>query len=63
MSDKPVQQAWREKVTLCVIIMLIGGVVAFLTVGFSFLLCPSSERQGAHAFVRYGDAMSQGKMS
>ncbi|KAF9356763.1 hypothetical protein BGX34_009770 [Mortierella sp. NVP85] len=61
MSDKPVQQAWREKVTLCVIIMLIGGVVAFLTVGFSFLLCPSSERQGAHAFVRYGDAMSQGQ--
>ncbi|KAF9205578.1 hypothetical protein BGZ49_003832 [Haplosporangium sp. Z 27] len=60
MSDKQVQQAWREKVTLCVIIMFIGGMVAFLTVGFSFLLCPSSHRQGALTFVRYGDPQSQG---
>ncbi|KAI7832348.1 hypothetical protein BC939DRAFT_435261 [Gamsiella multidivaricata] len=60
MPDKQVQQAWREKVTLCVIIMMIGGMVAFLTVGFSFLLCPSSQRQGAATFVRYGDGQSQG---
>jgi hypothetical protein len=61
MSDKLVQQAWREKVTLCVIILVIGGMVAFLTVGFSLLLCPASERQGVHAFLRYGDGASQGK--
>ncbi|KAI1300371.1 hypothetical protein EDD11_006236 [Mortierella claussenii] len=60
MSDKQVQQAWREKVTLCLIIMFIGGIVAFLTIGFSFLLCPSSERQGAQTFVRYGDSQFQG---
>ncbi|KAI8358627.1 chitin synthase-domain-containing protein, partial [Mortierella sp. GBAus27b] len=61
MSDKLVQQAWREKVTLCVIILVIGGMVAFLTVGFSLLLCPAPERQGAHAFLRYGDGASQGQ--
>ncbi|KAF9965081.1 hypothetical protein BGZ65_000890, partial [Modicella reniformis] len=59
MPDKLVQQAWREKVTLCVIVMLIGGMVAFLTVGFSFVLCPSELRQGDHAFVRYGEPQSQ----
>ncbi|KAF8923134.1 hypothetical protein BGZ58_003307, partial [Dissophora ornata] len=61
MPDKQVQQAWREKVTLCVIILMIGGMVAFLTVGFSFLLCPTSQRQGAETFVRYGDGGSQGQ--
>lgn len=61
MPDKQVQQAWREKVTLCVIILLIGGMVAFLTIGFSFLLCPKDQRQGAQTFVRYGDTLSQGK--
>ncbi|KAK5821121.1 glycosyltransferase family 2 protein [Linnemannia elongata] len=61
MPDKQVQQAWREKVTLCVIILLIGGMVAFLTIGFSFLLCPKDQRQGAQTFVRYGDTLSQGR--
>ncbi|KAG0248917.1 hypothetical protein BG011_009744, partial [Mortierella polycephala] len=61
MSDKQVQQAWREKVTLCAIILFIGGMVAFLTVGFSFMLCPTSERQGMLRFVRYGDIRSQGQ--
>ncbi|KAF9088600.1 hypothetical protein BGX29_000183 [Mortierella sp. GBA35] len=61
MPDKQVQQAWREKVTLCVIILLIGGMVAFLTVGFTLLLCPKDQRQGAQTFVRYGDSLSQGR--
>ncbi|KAF9184194.1 hypothetical protein BGZ51_003512 [Haplosporangium sp. Z 767] len=54
LHDKQVQQAWREKVTLCFIILMIGGMVAFLTLGFTFLLCPSSQRQGAATFLRYG---------
>ncbi|KAF9105773.1 hypothetical protein BGX27_009440 [Mortierella sp. AM989] len=61
MGEKQIQQAWREKVTLCVIIMFIGGMVAFLTVGFSFVLCPGDHRQGALTFVRYGDPQSQGR--
>lgn len=53
IHEKPVQQAWREKVTLCVIIMFIGGMVAFLTIGFSSILCPQNQRQGAQSFLRY----------
>ncbi|KAG0202151.1 hypothetical protein BGX28_005258 [Mortierella sp. GBA30] len=60
MPDKQVQQAWREKFTLCFIILLIGGMVAFLTIGFSVLLCPKNQRQGADTFVRYGDMKYQG---
>ncbi|KAF9425909.1 hypothetical protein BGZ94_007110 [Podila epigama] len=60
IHEKAVQQAWREKVTLCVIILLIGGMVAFLTVGFSFLLCPPDHRNNALTFVRYGDQQAKG---
>ncbi|KAG0204630.1 hypothetical protein BGX28_003467 [Mortierella sp. GBA30] len=60
IHDKQVQQAWREKFTLCFIIVLIGGMVAFLTIGFTFILCPPSERQGEQTFMRYGSDMSRG---
>ncbi|KAF9922422.1 hypothetical protein FBU30_007444 [Linnemannia zychae] len=61
IHDKPVQQAWREKVTLCVIIMFIGGMVAFFTIGFQSLLCPSNQRQGAAAFLRYESTAANGQ--
>ncbi|KAF9913222.1 hypothetical protein BX616_010137 [Lobosporangium transversale] len=60
IHEKPVQQAWREKVTLCFIILLIGGMVAFLTIGFAFLLCPSDQRQGQQNFVRFNDTQAAG---
>ncbi|KAF9165405.1 hypothetical protein BGX20_000618 [Mortierella sp. AD010] len=60
MGDKQVQQAWREKVTLCAIILFIGCMVAFLTVGFTLVLCPPSHRLNALTFVHYGDLESQG---
>ncbi|KAG0048155.1 hypothetical protein BGZ83_006835 [Gryganskiella cystojenkinii] len=60
IHDKQVQQAWREKFTLCFIILLIGGMVAFLTLGFSLLLCPKNQRQGAETFLRVGDTTQGG---
>ncbi|KAI9218760.1 chitin synthase-domain-containing protein, partial [Blastocladiella britannica] len=33
------QQAWREKVALCVIIMMVSGFVGLLTFGFAGLAC------------------------
>ncbi|KAF9990219.1 hypothetical protein BGZ75_003111 [Mortierella antarctica] len=60
MPDKQVQQAWREKFTLCFIIFLISGMVAFFTIGFPTLLCPKSQRQGAHTFARYGNMEFEG---
>ncbi|KAF9163881.1 hypothetical protein DFQ27_001367 [Actinomortierella ambigua] len=60
LSDKGMQQAWREKFTLCFIIFMIGAMVAFLTMGFTFVLCPTNARQGAQQFNRYGDSQFEG---
>ncbi|KND01488.1 uncharacterized protein SPPG_03289 [Spizellomyces punctatus DAOM BR117] len=45
-TERAVQQAWREKVALCMIIAVICGMVAFLTVGLQRVLCPSSTNEG-----------------
>ncbi|KAI8614433.1 chitin synthase-domain-containing protein [Chytriomyces sp. MP71] len=37
-----VQQAYREKVALCIIIFLLMGIVGFLTFGFQIVVCPKS---------------------
>ena len=43
LNDKQSRQAWREKITLCFIAVLMGGLVAFLTIGFTIALCPPSQ--------------------
>ncbi|KAF8756904.1 Glycosyltransferase like family 2 [Rhizoctonia solani] len=42
MKDPAVQQAWREKVALCIIAAIMGGVVGFATIGLERVLCPES---------------------
>src|SRR3954463_359381 len=44
LHDKQSQQAWREKLALCLIAALMGGMVAFLTVEFTNTICPKSEK-------------------
>ena len=39
-KDKAVRQAWREKIALCFIIVVLCCVVGFVTVGFQKVLCP-----------------------
>lgn len=34
------RQAWREKITLCFIAILMGGIVGFATMGLQSALCP-----------------------
>lgn len=53
LKDKATQQAWREKITLCFLIALIGGGVGFATVGLQKALCPQSASSDKH-FVRVG---------
>ncbi|ORX79681.1 hypothetical protein BCR32DRAFT_328022 [Anaeromyces robustus] len=43
MNDKNVQQAWREKVTLCLIILLMMILMGFFTFGLQPLLCKESK--------------------
>ncbi|KAJ2960045.1 hypothetical protein NQZ79_g4566 [Umbelopsis isabellina] len=56
-SDKGMQQAWREKVTLCIIIAMMGGMVAFLTVGLSLVLCPPDQSNNQEHYAHYNDTV------
>ncbi|KAI9188436.1 Chitin synthase, class 3 [Blastocladiella emersonii ATCC 22665] len=42
MTDPDVQQAWREKMALCTIILLMMFALGFLTFAFNLLLCQPS---------------------
>ncbi|KAL1718748.1 glycosyltransferase family 2 protein [Schizophyllum commune] len=42
LHGKDVQQAWREKMTLCFLIALLCAGVGFVTVGFQKVLCPET---------------------
>ncbi|KAI8366234.1 chitin synthase [Blakeslea trispora] len=39
-SNRGMQQAWREKVTLCYIIAFLCGALAYITYGLNIHLCP-----------------------
>lgn len=54
MKDGPTQQAWREKIALCVVILLMGGFVGFATVGLNAVLCPQDQSNTADKFIRVG---------
>ncbi|KAF9529297.1 chitin synthase 1 [Crepidotus variabilis] len=53
MKDKNIQQAWREKITLCFIIALMCALVGFATVGFQKVLCPQTDAS-LSKFLRVG---------
>lgn len=40
LKDKVVRQAWREKMALCFIILVLCALVGFATVGLQRVLCP-----------------------
>ncbi|CAO3589157.1 unnamed protein product [Absidia cylindrospora] len=40
IPDGPAQNAWREKIGLCSMILLVMGFVGFLTFGFTISVCP-----------------------
>ena len=43
LRDKASQQAWREKIALCSIAIILSGIVCFMTVGFTPVTCPASK--------------------
>lgn len=53
LKDKAVRQAWREKVALCSIILVLCGIVGFITVAFQKVLCPE-QSQTSNTFLRVG---------
>jgi chitin synthase len=42
MKREDVQMAWREKVTICLLIFLFSGITIFFIVGLSPILCPGT---------------------
>ncbi|RDB24874.1 Chitin synthase 1 [Hypsizygus marmoreus] len=65
MKDKAVQQAWREKIALCFIILILCAGVGFATVGFQKVLCPenaSSDSRFLHVGSVSGTLGIQGVM-
>lgn len=54
LKDRPTRQAWREKIALCFIALLLGGLVGFATVGLTRALCPSTSSTSPDRFVNFG---------
>ncbi|KAK9767698.1 hypothetical protein K7432_002301 [Basidiobolus ranarum] len=56
MKRPDVQLAWREKVTLCIFILILWGVIIFIIVGLGLILCPR-----VHYYNATDVAFHQGK--
>ncbi|WWC64871.1 uncharacterized protein I303_107485 [Kwoniella dejecticola CBS 10117] len=54
IKEKQSRQAWREKITLCWIAVLLGGIVGFVTMGLQKALCPDGGNAG-HLYERLGE--------
>ncbi|KAI9248379.1 chitin synthase-domain-containing protein [Helicostylum pulchrum] len=55
MGDASMQQAWREKMTLCFLIACMGGFVAFITIGLNSVLCPTDQSNNQQNYASYND--------
>lgn len=54
LRDKNVRQAWREKIALCFIILVLCLAVAFITVGTQMVLCPSTSSTTSARYTTLG---------
>ncbi|KAG8213782.1 glycosyltransferase family 2 protein [Butyriboletus roseoflavus] len=54
LKDKNTIQAWREKITLCFIILVLCLAVAFITVGTQMVLCPSTSSTTSARYTTLG---------
>ncbi|KAI8339625.1 chitin synthase [Chlamydoabsidia padenii] len=57
MPNALTQQAWREKLTLCYIILLLCGALAFVTYGLTATLCPTHETNLAYSSTVNGERL------
>jgi chitin synthase len=61
MGDAGMQQAWREKMTLCFLIACMGAFVAFITIGLNSVLCPPEQANNQQNYASYNDTLESGK--
>lgn len=62
MGDSGMQQAWREKITLCFIIACMGGLVAYITIGLNSSLCPADQANNQQYYASYNDTLNDRKI-
>ncbi|KAJ3158445.1 hypothetical protein HDU86_002914 [Geranomyces michiganensis] len=62
IKGKGTQQAWREKVTLCLLFALLSAAVMFFLVGLNPLMCPSSARMEFAPINGRGTLVIQGRI-
>ncbi|KAL4074286.1 glycosyltransferase family 2 protein [Scleroderma citrinum] len=51
LKDKGMVQAWREKIALCFIILILCGCVGFITVGTQKVLCPNTSSTASYTIL------------
>ncbi|CDU22535.1 chitin Synthase 7 [Sporisorium scitamineum] len=54
LKDKASRQAWREKVSLVFLALLLGAFIGFITMGLNASLCPTADSNSAKTYVRIG---------
>eukprot|EP00158_Paraphelidium_tribonemae_P009453 Partr_v1_DN28871_c0_g1_i1_m33284 putative Chitin Synthase len=59
MKRADIQQAWREKVALCLLIILLCLLMLFFIVGFSLVLCPHDKMFNQAELSQYNSADSK----
>ncbi|KAG1375353.1 hypothetical protein G6F61_008545 [Rhizopus arrhizus] len=52
MKREDVQMAWREKLTLCLLILLFSGITIFIIVGLGEVMCPGTKYMYSTANVQ-----------
>lgn len=60
LKDKPSRQAWREKVALCFIAIILGGTVGFATMGLDRALCPQNAKTDLKTFAAINSTVTIG---
>ncbi|PWN44567.1 hypothetical protein IE81DRAFT_10828 [Ceraceosorus guamensis] len=58
LKDASSQQAWREKVSLVFLALLLGGFVGFFTMGLNKVLCPAAAQTLPNQLARVGKDLS-----
>ncbi|EST08287.2 Fungal chitin synthase [Kalmanozyma brasiliensis GHG001] len=54
LKDSASRQAWREKVSLVFVALLLGAFIGFITMGLNAALCPSADSNSAKTYMRIG---------
>ncbi|GAN03143.1 glycosyltransferase family 2 protein [Mucor ambiguus] len=56
---KLIQQAWREKIALCSVIILLCMCLGFLTFGMRFALCPHERETNTYSFYNQSTGQTE----